>query len=1123
MDQPTEEERLGFVKSYGVEPVDVNTDLTFKDAATAVAEMTPIIGDAMAAKEVYDELMKDEPNYGLIAALGGAALIGAVPGIGDAAAAGIRKAVDVAKRIEVDPDAVGSLGGNIRLKPKETGYDYDTLVNLEEDVAEWARENISNADLRKKLKADYGVTINNKRISPKANEDTLEFVMPDGNIFIGTDAIPTARPKIKEGVPTVEAAGLTDEAIEKWRKENATSDEFRKALKGRNPELQEAAAGVKEGRIFNTTYRKLADELRPIRKVTEVPKPATTKEVVSALDAGKRKSPIVDLNYTILDGEEITARLDINAYTDYDVWVPTIKHAGKTMYKPTVVLQDVKFIQPEAREVGKAMDVAVGPERLEADFGVNPKKGNKSPFAVMTGKYVEATDNDAYKLAQDVFDNPEFTQVGYDPTRRGFFYDRETGEAILEASEVIQVGHLVLARNAKKIDAEAFGFSEGGMALEEQMAMNFGDVPDNTIGQDPVSGNDIPLGSTAENVRDDIPSMLSEGEIVVPADVVNFHGVKLFEDLRAEAKVGYAQMANDGRIGGQPMDDAEEDRMMDIELSELDLEVMDDEAPVEMARGGMNVERGRGSIYKSYSAPKEAKPTRDRSMSAVVSRAQANKNKPKNRFEAIRNRIRDIVSDDDRRVTLDKKPPTSDPIRPSIAQQINFGGDYKDKESPKPEPKKRRSSVQGAGDVAQAYRGETEPFSVRYYEQPFYRRLLNNLRRDLGMDEGGLVEDEVGINPPEQPHLIGGEDQFNQPFYDPNQMGGFDMDAAYPDYGDGTGPLLEMREYMNDAGHRIFITFIDGVPQMEIPAGYYPVEGEGTVVAPEVPPVGGSGGSDSGGSGGSGGMDMPAPTPINYKELTMEELAQMVEDQKSMKGNALAVGIGSLNAIVGGAMKIAMWNETRQLKREIERRRDDPYTSEVDKRRYDKLLEIANAEEPGLIATIFGKLTGNDPNAPAVRTQAQTDALYNQLDKMTKAYTPDVQEASNTTTPGVDDGIDWKAEGAKASKAAADKAFKNNPVYKQKKQDEFIQAVKDDPVSFLPPTPTPSGGQDNNPNRPEPSGPSREEQMLVQGINKGGLVDKPTVKKVVKGLKKASKSHAKQADQLEKAMKKKSK
>ena len=699
------------------------------------------------------------------------------------------------------------------------------------------------------------------------------------------------------------------------------------------------------------------------------------------------------------------------------------------------------------------------------------------------------------------------------------------------------------------------GYSKGG-TVEEQMAMNFGDVPDNTIGQDPVSGNDIPMGSTAENVRDDIPSMLSEGEIVVPADVVNFHGVKLFEDLRAEAKMGYAQMADDGRIGGEPMDDAEEDRMMDIELSELDLEVMDDEqpeAPVQMDRGGMNVERGRGSIYSSYSAPKKSKPTRDRSMSAVVSRAQANKNKPKNRFEAIRERLRDVFDGDDRRVTLDKKPPKSDPIRPSIAQQINFGGDYKDREPPKPEPKKRRSSVIGAGDVTQAYRGDDEPFSVRYYEQPFYQRLLTNLRKDLGFDEGGLATDE-------DTNLIGGEDQFNQPFYAPNQKGGFDMENAYTSYGDGTGggPLLEMREYVNDAGHRIFITFIDGVPQMEIPPGYYPVEGEGVAVAPEVPPVGGSGGSDSGGSGGSGGMDMPAPTPVNYKELTMEELSQMVEDQKSMKGNALAVGIGSLNAIVGGAMKIAMWNETRQLKAEIQRRRDDPYTSEVDKRRYDQLLEIANADEPGLIATLLGKLTGNDPNAPAVRTQEQTDALYNQLDKMTKAYTPSVQEASDRTsrgfTPGVDDAISPAKPAATTTDPIPEQSTDADAFDKMQDQFEIERIEREMKAQPRPKTATKPIRQESD--RVQKArqntqkvmkdmrdrGASREERTqslraaartenvlkdldrgVVRGFEKGGLVDKPTVKKVVKGLKKASKSHAKQADQLEKAMKKKSK
>ena len=123
------------------------------------------------------------------------------------------------------------------------------------------------------------------------------------------------------------------------------------------------------------------------------------------------------------------------------------------------------------------------------------------------------------------------------------------------------------------------------MALEDQMEMSFGDVPDNTVGVDPVSGNEIPLGSTAENVRDDIPAQLSEGEIVVPADVVRFHGVKLFEDLRVAAKMGYSQMNSDGRIGGEPIPMNGDDEGLGLELSDLEIaEVM--EEPQMMAAGG---------------------------------------------------------------------------------------------------------------------------------------------------------------------------------------------------------------------------------------------------------------------------------------------------------------------------------------------------------------------------------------------------------------------------------------------------------------------------------------------------------------------------------------------------------
>ena len=100
--------------------------------------------------------------------------------------------------------------------------------------------------------------------------------------------------------------------------------------------------------------------------------------------------------------------------------------------------------------------------------------------------------------------------------------------------------------------------------LNKDQQMNFafmsegGVLADDGVDKDPVSGNEVPSGSMAEEVRDDIPAMLSEGEYVVPADVVRYHGIQTFEDLRNEAKVGLQRMEADGRIGGQPVEEQEE-------------------------------------------------------------------------------------------------------------------------------------------------------------------------------------------------------------------------------------------------------------------------------------------------------------------------------------------------------------------------------------------------------------------------------------------------------------------------------------------------------------------------------------------------------------------------------------
>ena len=107
-------------------------------------------------------------------------------------------------------------------------------------------------------------------------------------------------------------------------------------------------------------------------------------------------------------------------------------------------------------------------------------------------------------------------------------------------------------------------FNEGGTVMEKQMEMNFGDKPDMSSGtfifkeggmkddggeKDPVSGNDIPSGATAKEVRDDVPAMVSEGEFIFPADVTRFIGLDKLMELRQDAKMGLKKMEMMGQLG----------------------------------------------------------------------------------------------------------------------------------------------------------------------------------------------------------------------------------------------------------------------------------------------------------------------------------------------------------------------------------------------------------------------------------------------------------------------------------------------------------------------------------------------------------------------------------------------
>ena len=139
---------------------------------------------------------------------------------------------------------------------------------------------------------------------------------------------------------------------------------------------------------------------------------------------------------------------------------------------------------------------------------------------------------------------------------------------------------------------------------EMEAILSEGGISDDGMSVDPVSGNEIPPGSMAEEVRDDIPAQLSNGEYVVPADVVRYFGVNYFEKLRMKAKAGLEEMESDGRIGGSSSDDMEDDEglgMMPDEMSEEDMIMLEQMASgeMEMSAGGMVLSKALGNLgYK---------------------------------------------------------------------------------------------------------------------------------------------------------------------------------------------------------------------------------------------------------------------------------------------------------------------------------------------------------------------------------------------------------------------------------------------------------------------------------------------------------------------------------------------
>ena len=290
-----------------------------------------------------------------------------------------------------------------------------------------------DTDIQKAISAQVDDVLTSEALQGKDGQDYLVRM---------TKAMLNDDPNFKPDVDRDPNLGLYLEVEHKLFSGNPNMREAYYAAKINNAKLPSEGRNV----LQRSKGEPLPDDT--LRPYAEVPRPATYDEMFSALTENKKQK----INLDIPEGSRVGLRLDIPAYTNYNTWVPTIHLKGKSSHRATASIRNVDLM-PSAKEEQKAEAVMMG--------------GAKSPFAKISGDLINRTDAENYRLAQEALNDPSWTQVGFNPDRHSYYFDRATGDPIIAGDEAIQVGPLVLVKNAVRSEREKFRYAEGGEVIRE--------------------------------------------------------------------------------------------------------------------------------------------------------------------------------------------------------------------------------------------------------------------------------------------------------------------------------------------------------------------------------------------------------------------------------------------------------------------------------------------------------------------------------------------------------------------------------------------------------------------------------------------------------------------------------
>jgi hypothetical protein len=230
------------------------------------------------------------------------------------------------------------------------------------------------------------------------------------------------------------------------------------AIQRKVPEMEAAAKALQAGDITRKEYDKVVQQHKPVKPYTFVPKPASDKDADRALMENKKPQWRGHEQWPA--GRKVGLRLDIPAYEHHGVWVNSVhdeEGSGKDKY-PTAYhsVSSVKNATFDASPE-KAVRVATGEQ-------------NKAPFARIKGELHHMSEDEAVEHMKAHLNHPDWAQVGMDPRRHGFFYDRKTLKPVTHSAHVVQIGPLVLAHKPTYGKRETY--AKGGTVSRETSDAN---------------------------------------------------------------------------------------------------------------------------------------------------------------------------------------------------------------------------------------------------------------------------------------------------------------------------------------------------------------------------------------------------------------------------------------------------------------------------------------------------------------------------------------------------------------------------------------------------------------------------------------------------------------------------